>query len=262
MSDVSPQAVIDAGADLADDVEIGPFSVIGPDVRIGAGCRIGPHCVVEGPTDVGAGCVLTSHVSLGSAPQDLKHRGEPTTLEVGARNVFREFVTVNRGTATGGGTTRIGEDNLFMTGAHVAHDCQVGDRTVFANNATLGGHVSVLDDATVGAFCAVHQFCRVGRHAFVGGFTVATKDVLPFMKTVGSRGAVKVYGPNTIGLQRKGFPDEVVDALAAAHRVLRKPSGCRTEALDEIALRHDSVAEVLELIDFIKASREGRGCHS
>jgi UDP-N-acetylglucosamine acyltransferase len=261
MARVDPRAVVADGARLADDVVVGPFAVVGDGVTVGPGCRIGPHCVLEGGTEVGEGCVLTSHVALGTPPQDLKYGGEPTRLVVGARNVFREFCTVNRGTVAGGGTTRVGEGSLFMTGSHVAHDCQVGSRTVFANNATLGGHVTVEDDVTVGAFCAVHQFCHVGRHAFLGGFTVVTKDALPFMRTVGSRGDVRCYGPNRIGLERKGLAGPAIAALDTAFRRLRSRGGLRPEALAEAVAEAAGAAEVAELLAFVLRARQGRGVH-
>lgn len=262
MPDVHATAVVDPAAELDGDVVVEAHAVVGAGVRLGPGVRVGPFSIVEGPTVVGEGCVLTSHVALGTAPQDLKHRGEPTTLSVGGRNTFREFVTVNRGTVPGGGETVVGHGNLFMTGSHVAHDCRVGSDTIFANNATLGGHVEVLDGATIGAFSAVHQFCRVGRRAFVGGFTVVTKDVLPFMKTVGARGHVKAFGPNRIGLERKGMPPEVIDLLAAAFRTLRTPRGRSAEGLDALAAEHGAVEEVAELIAFARAARESRGFHA
>ncbi len=261
MSRVDARALVDPSARLGEGVEVGPWSVIGPGVVVGDGSKVGPHCVLEGDLHVGPGCVLTSHVVLGSAPQDLKYAGEPTAARVGARNLFREFCTVNRGTAGGGGVTEVGDDNLFMTGAHVAHDSHVGSRTVFANNATLGGHVTVGDGATVGAFTAVHQFCRIGRQAFLGGFTVVTQDVLPFMKTVGQRGEVTCYGPNRIGLERKGFAPEVIEGLAAAFRILRGPGGRTEEGIARMREAAGGVAEVAELAEFLASARARRGFH-
>lgn len=252
---VAPTAILGPG------VEIGPFAVVGPEVTLGEGVVVGAHCVLDGRTEVGDGCVLSSHVVLGTSPQDLKYRGEPTRLKVGARNAFREFVTVNRGTPNGGGLTEIGDENLFMTGSHVAHDCHVGSRTIFANNATLAGHVTVGDHATVGAFSAIHQFCRVGRHAFIGGFTVGTQDVLPFMRTVGTRGQVRAYGPNRIGLQRKGFSAEVIEALQSAFRILHAKGGRTAESLARVRHELGGTAEVAELVDFVEAARTLRGYH-
>jgi UDP-N-acetylglucosamine acyltransferase len=200
---IHPTAVVDPDATLADGTVVGPYAVIEADVAIGADCEIGPFCRFGSGTTVGARNRFESHCSVGAPPQDLKYAGEATRLEIGEENVFREFVTLHRGTADGGGLTRIGNKSLFMAYAHVAHDCLVGSQTIFANNATLAGHVEVRDFATIGALSAVHQFSRVGRHAFLGGFTAANKDCLPFMSTVGNR-PPKCYGPNTIGLERKG----------------------------------------------------------
>lgn len=261
MAVLHPTALVDPEARLADDVEVGPYSIVGAGVELGDGVRVGPHCLVEGRTRVGAGCTFTSHAAIGTAPQDLKYGGEPTRLEIGARNQFREFTTVNRGTADGGGLTRIGDGNLFMTGAHVAHDCTIGDGTIFANNATLAGHVEVGDGSTVGAFSAVHQFCRVGRQAFIGGYTVCTQDVLPYMRTVGGRGGVTCYGPNRIGLERKGFPAEVVKALGTAWRSLRKGRAQGDETIAAIRDEWGGVAEVAELLEFVESSRAARGYH-
>lgn len=257
MSTIHPTAMIDRGARLGEGVEVGPFTVIEAGVEIGDGCRIGPFCRLTGPTAIGPRNRFESHCAVGGPPQDLKYGGEPTRLEIGEGNTFREFVTLNRGTPGGGGVTRIGSHGLFMAYAHVAHDCQVGDHVIFANAATLAGHVEVGDHATIGAFSAVHQFCRVGPHAFLGGFTVATKDCLPFMRTVGSRPA-KCYGPNSIGLERKGFPPEVRTALKRAWRYLHAGDLTTTQALQRI---HDEgltdIPEVALLADFIKNAQRG-----
>src|SRR5436305_1839145 len=186
---VHPTAVVDPSASLGPGVTIGPHAVVGARVEIGAGTEVGAGAVIEGPARIGRDNRISPLAALGTPPQDLKFAGEEVFLEVGDRNQFREFATVHRGTAKGGGTTRIGDDNLFMVYTHVAHDCQVGSRTVFANNATLAGHVEVHDDATVSAFTSVHQFCRVGCHAYVGAYTVVVMDALPFVKTVGQKAA-------------------------------------------------------------------------
>jgi UDP-N-acetylglucosamine acyltransferase len=261
MSEIHPQAVIDPSAQLGEGVRVGAFSVVGPGVELGEGVEIGPHCVVERDTVLGPGCVLSSHAAIGTPPQDLKYAGEPTRLVVGARNRFREFTTANRGTEGGGGLTEIGDDNLFMTGAHVAHDCKVGSNTVFANNATLAGHVEVGDGSTVGAFSAVHQFCRVGVHAFIGGYTVCTQDVLPYMRTVGGRGGVSCYGVNRIGLERKGFSAEDVKALGQVWRELRKGRAQGEETIRTLREDHAGVKEVELLLDFVEAARASRGYH-
>src|SRR5215210_3983798 len=213
---IAESAVVSTDVVLAPDVVVGPYAIIGPHVTIGAGTVIGPHVRIEGPTAIGERNQFIGQSSIGTAPQDLKFKGEKTELRIGNDNVFREFVTVNRGTSGGGAITTIASHNYFMAYAHVAHDCHVGSNTVFANNATLAGHVDIGDFATIGAFSAVHQFCRVGDHGFIGGGSICTQDVLPFVKTVGNRPA-KTYGVNTIGLERKGFSKETVEALQRAY---------------------------------------------
>jgi len=208
---IHPTAVVAASARIAEPTSIGAYAVVGPQVKIGAGTIIEAHAVIDGDTSLGRDNHIYPYASVGLPPQDLKYHGEATRLEIGDRNVVREFVTLNRGTGGGGGLTSIGSDNLFMAYAHVAHDCRVGNHTIFANAATLAGHVDVADHATIGAFSAVHQFCRVGVYGFLGGYTVATKDVLPYSKTVGNR--ARIYGVNTLGLQRRGFPAEVIAAI-------------------------------------------------
>ncbi len=252
---IHPTAVVDPGAELGDGVRIGPYAVVGAGVTLGADCEVGASAQVDGPSTFGAGNRIFPHACVGFEPQDLKFDGEETRLEVGSGNSFREFCTVHRGTAVGGGLTSIGDDNLFMAYSHVAHDCHVGNRTIFSNGGTLAGHVEVHDDAVVGAYSAVHQFCRVGRHAYIGGYSVITQDALPFVKTVGHRPAV--YGLNRIGLERKGFDKETLQRLDAALRVfLRKGLGNET-ALERLRAEHSDGAEVDELIEFIAGSRRG-----
>lgn len=252
---IHPTAVVDASAQLAAAVEIGPYAVIGPRVVLGEGTEVGAGAQVMGPTVLGRRNRVFPHACVGFDPQDLKFAGEVTRLEVGDRNLFREFCTVHRGTGEGGGLTSIGNDNLFMAYSHVAHDCHVGDRTIFSNGATLAGHVEVHDDAVVGAYSAVHQFCRVGRHAYIGGYSVVTQDALPFVKTVGHRPAV--YGVNKIGLERKGFDKEVIQRLAAALRVLVRGGLSTPNALARMRAEHAGCPEVDELIEFIAASKRG-----
>ncbi|MGE5235537.1 MAG: acyl-ACP--UDP-N-acetylglucosamine O-acyltransferase [Acidobacteriota bacterium] len=256
MSRIHPTAVIDAAARLADDVEIGPYVVIGGGVEIGPGCAVGPFCHFDGTVAIGAGNRFVSHCSIGAPPQDISYGGEPTRLEIGPSNVFREFVTIHRGTPKGGAVTRLGAHGLYMAYAHVAHDCQVGSHVIFANSGTLAGHVHVGDYATVGALTAVHQFCQVGEYAFIGGGTIATKDVLPFMKTVGSRPA-RCFGPNTIGLQRRGFSDQRLEALKKAWRLLHSPKLTTTEALVRIRQELVTAPDAARLADFIAASQRG-----
>lgn len=251
-----------------------PSSVVHPDAQLGEGVVIGPFCLVEGSSKIGARTVLRSHVvigphtelgeenviyphaTLGLEPQDLKFSGAPTKLVIGHRNTLREGVTAHRGTEGGGGITSLGNDNFLMTGSHIAHDCHVGDGNIFANCATLAGHVVVGDRTNIGAFSAVHQFCRVGDHAFMGGFTVATMDVLPFMKTVGARDT-KSYGVNTVGLQRKGFRAETIEALKKAHRMLFHLGLLREDALHQVEAELGQHPEVAYLLKFIRDSKRG-----
>jgi UDP-N-acetylglucosamine acyltransferase len=256
MATIAETAVIHPEATLAADVEVGPYAVIGARVSIGAGSVVGPHVRIEGPTTIGERNRFVGQASLGTDPQDLKFKGEPTELRIGNDNVFREFVTVNRGTVGGGGVTTIGSHNFFMAYAHVAHDGHVGSNIVFANNATLAGHVEVGDFSTIGAFSAVHQFCRVGEHAFIGGGSICTQDVLPFVKTVGNRPA-KTYGVNNIGLERKGFSKETVTALQRAYRILTRSKLLLQDALAQIETELGDVPEVRYFVEFIRASKRG-----
>jgi UDP-N-acetylglucosamine acyltransferase len=247
---VHPNAYIGAGT------VIGPHAVVGEHVRIGRDCRIGASTVIDGLTTIGDGNEIFPMASIGLIPQDLKFGGEATRLTIGHRNVIREFVTIHRGTAGGGGLTEIGDHNLFMAYTHIAHDCHVGNETIFANAATLAGHVLVEDYATVGAFSGVHQFCRVGRHAFIGGYSVVTKDALPFAKTVGNR--ARIYGLNTIGLVRRKFSADSITKLRRAYRHLLHSNTSRALAQIE---RDPTLkcAEVQYVVDFIRTSSRGVG---
>lgn len=253
--DVDAAARVDETATLAPGVRVGAYAVIGPGVSIGAGTIVEAHANVMGPTTIGQGNHIFPYASIGQAPQDLKYHGEDTRLEIGDRNVFREFVTMHRGTSVGGGVTRIGSDNLFMAYAHVAHDCTVGSHTIFANGATLAGHVEVQDYATIGATSGIHQFCRVGQHAFIGGYTVATKDVLPYSKTVGNRACV--YGPNTIGLVRRGFSREAISAIRSAYRILLQSHMNLRDAVARIESSGPHTPETRILLDFIRSAKRG-----
>ena len=255
-SRIHSTAIVDPQAELADGVVVEPYAIIDGHVSIGEGCWIGPHSRITGWTTIGAGNRFESHCSIGAPPQDLKYAGEKTLLEIGVGNTFREFVTIHRGTPGGGGLTRIGDDSLFMAYAHIAHDCRVGSKTIFANAGTLAGHVEVQDHATIGAFSAIHQFTRVGKYAFLGGFTAANKDCLPYMNTTGNRPA-KCYGPNTIGLERKGFSVESRTALKRLWRYLRSPKITTTEALAKAKAELAGQPEVDIVLDFIETS--GRG---
>jgi UDP-N-acetylglucosamine acyltransferase len=253
---IHPTSVVSPDATLGEGVVVGPFCLVEGNARIGARTTLRSHVVIGPHTELGEDNVIFPHATLGMEPQDLKFKGEPTRLVVGSRNHFREGCTLHRGTVGGGGLTTVGDDNFFMTGAHVAHDCHVGSGNIFANCATLAGHVEVGDRTNIGAFSAVHQFCRVGDHAFMGGFTVATMDVLPFMKTVGARDT-KSYGVNTIGLQRKGFSPEVVEGLKKAFRTLFHSGLLREEALAKVEAELGHLADVAYLIRFIREAKRG-----
>ena len=252
---IHPSAVVDPSAELADGVKIGPYVIVGANVVLGEDSELGAGAQVLGPTVMGRGNRIFANACVGFEPQDLKFRGEETRLEVGDGNAFREFCTVHRGTGEGGGVTSIGSDNLFMAYTHVAHDCRVGDRTIFSNGGTLAGHVDVHDDAVVGAYSAVHQFCRVGRHAYIGGYSIVTQDALPFVKTVGHRPAV--YGINKIGLERKGMEPDAIKRLEAAYRVLVKSGLSTSNALEALRAEHAGFPEVDELIEFVASSERG-----
>ena len=252
---IHPLAIVDPIAVLGDGVEIGPFAVIGSEVEIGDGTEVGAGAKVLGPAKIGRENRIFPNATLGFEPQDLKFRGERVTLEVGDHNQFREFCTIHRGTAKGGAVTRIGSENLFMAYTHVAHDCQVGSRTIFANNATLAGHVEVHDDASISAFTSIHQFCRVGRHAYIGGYSVVVMDALPFVKTVGLKPAF--YGLNSIGLKRKGVDPETIRRLDRAVRILVRSGLNTSQALARIREELASDPEVDYLIAFVESAKRG-----
>jgi UDP-N-acetylglucosamine acyltransferase len=254
---VDPRAHVHPSVRVGEGTIIGPYCVIGPDVRIGRRCRIGASVVIDGWTEIGDETQIYPMASIGLAPQDLKYRGERTRLMVGRRNIFREFVTINRGTAGGGGATTIGDNNLFMAYVHVAHDCHIGSDTIFGPHATLGGHVHVEDFANVSAGSAVHQFCRVGRHAFIGGYSVVTKDALPFARTIGSRPA-RTFGVNTIGLSRRGFTPATIAQLRHAYRYLLQSKLNTTRAIAQIEQDESlTAAEVRHVVEFIRSSQRG-----
>lgn len=223
---------------------------------MGEGCRLVSHVTIEGPTKIGADNRFFPFTSIGMAPQDITYAGEPTRLEIGSRNVIREFVTINRGTVKGGGCTRVGDHNLIMAYTHIAHDCQVGSHIIMANAATLGGHVTVGDWATVGALCPVHHFVRIGTHAFIGGGTTITRDVLPFSKTSAERGT-HAYGPNTVGLERRGFTKDRIGKIHHAYRVLLASKLNTSQAIEKLKAESDIGEDVEMLIRFIEASERG-----
>jgi UDP-N-acetylglucosamine acyltransferase len=256
-TEIDPTAIVHPSAQVGKGTTIGPHATIGANVRLGANVRIGASAVVDGWTVIGDGTEIFPFASIGLIPQDLKFRGEETRLVIGRRNIFREFVTIHRGTRGGGGVTTIGDRNVFMAYVHVAHDCHVGNDTIFGNMATLGGHVTVEDFANVSAGSGVHQFCRVGRHAFIGGYSVVTKDALPFARTVGSRPA-RIFGVNTIGLVRRGLPPGVIEKLKRSFRYLTQSKLNTTKALQKIAGDKTLACDDVEyLVDFIRSSKRG-----
>ena len=251
MTQIHPTAIISPGAELGRDVEIGPFCTVGPQVQLGDGVRLVSHAVIEGATSIGAGTTIYPFAVLGGAPQHLAHKGEDTRLVIGERNIIREHVTMHTGTVGGGGVTAVGSDSLYMVGAHVAHDCIVGDRVTFANNATLGGHVVIGDFVFMGGLCAVHQFTRIGRYSFVGGGGVVTKDIIPYGSVWGNHAHLE--GLNLVGLKRRGFTREAINALRAAYRLLFADEGTFQERLDDVAEAHADTPEVMEIVTFIRA---------
>ncbi len=252
---IHPTAQVDASARIGPGTTIGAFSIIGADVTLGEGCVVMPHAVVWGPSTLGGRNRIFPFACIGMEPQDLKFRGERTTLEIGDDNSFREGVTVHRGTSGGGGVTRIGSHNLLMADTHIAHDCRVGDRVIFANAATLAGHVTIEGGATIGAFSGVHQFCRIGEHAYIGGYSVITQDALPYVLTVGNR--ARSYGINVVGLERKQFAPEAIRDLKRAYRILFRSHLTQEEALERVRDEIPDRPEVKALTEFIRVSRRG-----
>jgi UDP-N-acetylglucosamine acyltransferase len=246
---IDPHAVVDARAELAIDVDVGPFCVIGAEVTIGAGTRLGPHVVIRGPTRIGRDCRIFQFASLGDAPQDKKYKDEPTRLEIGDRNQIREFTTMHRGTAQGHGVTRVGNDNLFMAYTHVAHDCVVGSNVVLANFATLGGHVELGDWVIMAGFSGIHQFCKIGAHCFLANNAAVTRDVPPYLMVAGQ--PAEPHSINAEGLKRRGFTPAQIRNLRQAYRILYR-SGLKldaaTERLKELASR---APEVQPFVDFL-----------
>jgi UDP-N-acetylglucosamine acyltransferase len=253
---IHPTAIVHLKAELGDDVEIGPYCVIGPDVVLRNRVRLLSHVVIDGRTTVGDDTIVFPFASLGLPPQDLKYRGEPSTLEIGARNRIRENVTMNPGTEGGGMVTRVGDDGLFMVGAHIAHDCLIGDNVIMANNATLGGHVALGDYVVIGGVSAVHQFVRVGPHAMVGGMSGVEQDVIPFGLVLGDR--ARLTGLNLVGMERRGFARDDIQGVRSAYRMLFGPDGTLAERLDETARVFASNPYVTQIIAFARA-KSSRG---
>jgi UDP-N-acetylglucosamine acyltransferase len=249
---IDPKAIVSPQAELADGVTVGPYSVIEAGVKIGKGTWVGPHAVIKGPTTIGEDNKIFQFASIGDAPQDLKYKGEPTRLEIGDRNTFREFTTMNRGTAGGGGVTVIGSDNLFMAFTHVAHDCRVGSRCVMANYATLAGHVELGDWVIMGGYSGTHQFTKVGAHAFIGNNAAVTRDVPPYVMAVGAPAVP--HSINSEGLKRRGFTAEQIRNLKNAYRVLYRSDLKLDDALAELRKMAETQPEIQPMIDFIGRS--------
>ncbi len=249
---IDARAIVSSEAQLAADVSVGPFSIVGPQVQIGPRTLIGPHVVINGPTTIGADNQFFQFASIGDAPQDKKYRGEPTRLEIGDRNIFRESCTVNRGTTHDRGVTRIGSDNLFMAYAHVAHDCVVGSNTVFANCAALGGHVEIGDWVILGGMSAVHQFTKIGAHAFLGGGAIVTRDVPPYVMVAGNPAVP--HAVNSEGLKRRGFSEEQIKNIRDAYRTLYRADLKLAEALARLAPLAETRPELKAFVEFIHAS--------
>lgn len=250
---IDPHAAVDPAAELADDVTIGPFAVVGANVRIGAGSRIGAHAVLQGPTRIGRDNHIHAFASVGTDPQDKKFAGENSRLEIGDGNTFREFVTVNRGTAGGGGVTRIGDDNWVMAYVHIAHDCLIGSHTIFANNATLAGHVTVQDHAILGGFTLVHQFCRLGAHCFTAMGSAINRDVPPFIMVAGHMATPR--GINTEGLRRRGFGNDRLAAIRWGYKTLYR-SGLRLEqARERLQAKGADNPDIRALAQFVMDSQ-------
>ena len=253
---IHAQAAVSPGAKIGAGVEVGAFAVVGADVELGDGCVVHSHAVINGPAKFGARNVFHPFCVIGGDPQDYTFRGEHVELAAGDGNIFREHVSISRGTKKGGAITRIGNDNFFLSSSHVGHDCQVGSNTLFVNGATLAGHVTVQDFVTVGAFSPVHQFCRLGRYAYIGACTVITQDVPPFSLIVTER-ETKCFGPNTIGLERKGFSPERIKALQKAFKLLLRSKKNTTQALEEMRKTLGDSADVLEMIEFVEKAERG-----
>ena len=252
---IHPSAIVSPAAKIGADCYIGAFCVVGDEVVLGEKVHLESHVVIDGKTSVGDETRVFPFVSIGLAPQDLKYRGEPTATAIGRRNHIREFVTIHRGTAGGGGLTTIGDDNLLMAQAHVAHDCRIGNEVIMANAATLAGHVEIADRANVGAYSGVHQFCRVGREAFVGGYSVVVKDALPFAISQGNH--AKCYGLNRLGMKRRGYSKETIEKLHHAYHLLLSSKLNTTQAVERMKEEISGSAEVDYLIEFIESSARG-----
>ena len=252
---IHPTAIVDPGAELDSDVEIGPYSVIGKKVFIGSGAVIGHHVVIDPYVTIGQNCRIFQFASVGAAPQAVKFEGDETWVKIGRETIIREFVTIHRGTSFGGGLTQIGEECLLMAYTHIAHDCKIGQNVTMANNATLAGHITIGDYATIGGLVAIHQFVRIGDYAFVGGKSAVVKDIPPYVIAAGDR--AKLHGLNLVGLKRHEMSPETISALKKAYRIIFRIGITLNEAIERVKAQVDQVPEVLNFIDFIKSSQRG-----
>ncbi len=253
--DIHPTAIIDKTVELGENVEVGAYTIIKGEVRIGDNTKIGEHAYIQGITEIGKNNKIYPFASIGSDPQDLKYNGEPTKLIIGDNNIFREFVTINRGTVGGKGITKIGNNNLFMAYSHVAHDCEVKNYVILANNATLAGHITVENYAIIGGLSAVHQFCKIGEYAMIAGKTGVAKDIPPFMLASGQR--AKLYGPNLIGLRRHGFSEERIKIIRKVYNLLFKRKEGFRETCEMLEKEYSDNEDVMKILNFIKNSERG-----
>lgn len=258
MAKIHPSAIVEDGATLGAEVEVGPFCVVGPDVVLGDGVKLVSHVAVAGKTRIGERSVIYPFASIGHVPQDLKYHGEESRVEIGARTTIREQVTINPGTEGGGMVTSVGDDCLLMVGAHVAHDCRVGDHVILVNNATLAGHVHVGDHAILGGLSAVHQFVRIGPHSFLGGLSGLENDLIPYGSAIGDR--ARLGGLNIVGLKRRGFERDSIHKLRAAYRMLFSEEGTLMERVEDVAAMFADEQLVVDVVDFIRAGGDRRVC--
>ncbi|MFP3980926.1 MAG: acyl-ACP--UDP-N-acetylglucosamine O-acyltransferase [Desulfobacterales bacterium] len=252
---IHPTAIVDPKAEIDENVEIGPFTIIKPHVSIASGARIGSHVTIDSYVDIGPNCQIFQYASIGAVPQAVKFKGEVTYLKIGQNSIIREFATLNRGTEFGGGVTRIGEDNFLMAYTHVAHDCITGRGVIMANNATLAGHITIGDYVTIGGLVAIHQFVRIGDYAYIGGKAAVVKDIPPYLIAAGDRASL--YGLNKVGLKRHQFSENSVDQLKRAYRIIFRIGLTVNEAVERVLAEVENTPEVLKLVSFIKDTQRG-----
>ncbi len=252
---IHPTAIVDPKAELDSDVQVGPYAIIREDVSIGSGSQIGSHTVIEPFVSIGRDCRIFQFASIGATPQSLKFEGEKTYVKIGKGSIIREFVTIHRGTGFGGGITEIGEQNFLMAYTHIAHDCKTGRMVVMANNATLAGHITIGDYATVGGLTAIHQFVKVGDYAFIGGKSAVVKDIPPFVIAAGDR--ARLHGMNTVGLKRHGFTQSTINELKKVYRIIFRIGLTRNEALERVKAEVEQIPEVVKFLEFIQSSQRG-----